>query len=508
MASESEENVNTSNSDDGDTSSTAEDMGEHDYSKVWAGKNDAWLTAGIIVADVVGAGILGMPRAVATFGMALGAVVMVIMLAANVHISILLWKVRVFYKPCDGAHTYKDLCKGAFSNAPRWQRRAAYITTGISQYSFMFGLLGIYLLSAGKGLGMLFHTTEMCLPTWAAIAACVLLPFAGTAREMGTYQSLVWINIITLCGTVLIPLVYFVIEGADAVRREGSQMVMLAHLTPTGVLSGLSTFTFGMTSQFMLTEIISEMKDPHELPKAYVNISAPFQLVAFMVAGLGGYYYLGDKLEGMINENLPFNAALQAAALCMLIHMLISYLIKGVVFCRAVLTKAKQKYSSPDDPRKRSLAAWNAVVIPTLLCAWLFANLVPFFGDAVDLLGASFTPLSCWVMPIIMFVRYYMDADDDERPDVGILEWIVMAAEMALGLVLMVLGTKSSIQTILSNWAKYGYPFECHCQGLWSTCTCSPHHIGMEQCGSPALELPFANATIVNTTLARLLSPM
>merc|ERR1712039_830905 len=119
--------------------------------------------------------------------------------------------------------------------------------------------------------------------------------------------------------------------------------------------------------------------------------------------------------------------------------MLISYLIKSVCFCRGILTKAKAKYASPDDQRKRSMAAWNAVVIPSLFGAWLFANLVPFFGDAVDLLGASFTPLSCWVMPIVMFVRYYADASEEERPKVTMLEWVALALEMALALVLMVL---------------------------------------------------------------------
>merc|ERR1712039_800493 len=182
--------------------------------------------------------------------------------------------------------------------------------------------------------------------------------------------------------------------------------------------------------------------------------------------------------------------------------MLISYLIKSVCFCRGILTKAKAKYASPDDQRKRSMAAWNAVVIPTLFGAWLFANLVPFFGDAVDLLGASFTPLSCWVLPIVMFVRYHWDADDDDRVHVSFLEWTCIAGEMALGLILMVLGTKSSIETILNKWAQYGYPFECHCQGIWSTCQCSADHIGMEQCGNLALELLTMNTTAMNATLA------
>jgi len=468
---------------------------------VWKGKNSALLTSGIIIADVVGAGILGMPRAVASFGWLLGAIVMAFMLACNVHISILMWKVRIGSPTCQDAHTYVDLCRGSFRSAPKWQRRSMAIATGISQYSFMFGLLGIYLLSAGKGFGIVFYMKQLCLPKWAAIAGAVLLPFAGTAREMGTYKSLVWVNVATLCGTVLIPLAYFAVMGVEP--PEGSEVVALAPLTATKVLSGLSTFTFGMTSQFMLAEIISEMRDPKELPKAYVKLSAPFQLLAFMIAGIGGYYYLGDKASGMINENLPFNASIQIAAICLMTHMLISYLIKGVVFCRAILNLAKPKYANPDDPRKRSLAAWNGVVIPTLIAAWLLANLVPFFGDFVDLLGASFTPLSCWVIPILMFLRYYWDAE--EKPSVSIFEWLLIVIEMSLASVLMILGTKSSLETLAAHWETYGYPFECHCEWIWNTCECSKDHIGMEQClASP---ITTAVTALVSHTLANITTP-
>ena len=69
-----------------------------------------------------------------------------------------------------------------------------------------------------------------------------------------------------------------------------------------------------MTSQFMLLEIIAEMKDPMELPKAYAGYFAPFQLVMFSLAGIAGYWYMGNKVGGMMNENLPFGPSLQAAA--------------------------------------------------------------------------------------------------------------------------------------------------------------------------------------------------
>merc|ERR1712232_261075 len=106
---------------------------------------------------------------------------------------------------------------------------------------------------------MILYMSKICLPHWALIAGMIILPFAGIARRMGSFQSLVWLNIITLCGTICIPLGYYVIVGVEDIRPENSGAYAVSSLTATGVLSGLSTFTFGMTSQFMLTEIIAEM---------------------------------------------------------------------------------------------------------------------------------------------------------------------------------------------------------------------------------------------------------
>ena len=82
--------------------------------------------------------------------------------------------------------------------------------------------------------------------------------------------------------------------------------------------------------------------------------------------GIGGDFYMGNKVDGMMNENLPFGIAFQVAAGCMLTHMLISYLIKGVVMCKSV----------------------HVVALMLLSIAWFLGNIVPFFGAAVDLLGA------------------------------------------------------------------------------------------------------------------------
>jgi len=446
------------------------------------GHNGVWLTAGIIVADVVGAGILAMPLAMAKLGLVPGTIILVVLLLANVHISILMWRVRMFCPTCMGSVTFTELVRDCFAEAPAWQRHLIVILTAICQKSFLFGLLAVYLMSGAKGLGMILHEVKLCLPVWAVLAALLLFPFAGTARHMGSWQSLVWVNVITLCGTVMIPLGYYGIAGVSGIRLPGSEVEFFVEPTFEDILSALSTFTFGMTSQFMLMEIIAEMKVPMQLPRAYAGISAPFQLSMFAIAGIGGYMFMGNKVSGMMNENLPFGLPFQIAAGCMAAHMLISYLIKGVVFCKSIHRLVDREFASASDTRTRSWIGWMTTVVLVLCICWLLANLVPFFSDAVDLLGASVTPISCWLIPTALYIRFYWDYPhlrSSGHPWLTILEWIVIGAEIAMALILTFFGTAAAVDKIVKDWHTFGLPFSCHCEGLWSTCACSADHVGM-----------------------------
>lgn len=260
-------------------------------------------------------------------------------------------------------------------------------------------------------------------------------------------------------------------------------MYAIAPLTLPGVFQGLSIFTFAFTSQFMLVEIIDEMEDPAEMPKAYVQLSAPFQGTAFVFAGLVAYCYVGDKVEGMISDELPFGLAFRICAFCLVIHMAISYVIKNVVLCREVHRSIDPDHV--DDTSWRSCVVWCAVTLSVAALAYLLANVVPFFEDAVDLLGASVTPAACFLVPIAAFLRSFVDGGKDDWT-IGTLEAAIIALEVLLAVAIMFYGTFDAVRTILDKWDAYGYPFECHCHGLWSTCGCSASHLGMEHCASPA----------------------
>lgn len=446
--------------------------------------NSVYLTAGLIVADVVGAGILGLPVAVSEIGWLPSAVLIPLLLAMNMHISILMWRVRMDFPHI---RSFVQMVDMAFSKAPEVQRQGMTIAAGICQYAFIFAMLGVYILCIGRALGNMFNSIHVCLPTWTLITCAIILPFQATARRLGTWRSLVWANVATICGTVFIPLLYMMHEGADKMRAPDSVFVAVAPLSFPNALDALSVFSFAFTSQFMVIEIISEMKDPSQFPTAYVGMAAPFQAIAFLLVGLGGYYYIGDKVMGMITDNIPFGPISQLAAACLLTHMVVTYLIKAIVLCRAG-HRVVDKDADNDDSR----SAWNTWTVLALLAAlmaWLISSIVPFFNELVGLLGCTVCPICCYAIPIFCYLRWAKDFNAKDSP-IGKLEGGVLVVELTLAAVLFTFGTYFAIVQILDKWSTFGYPFGCHCESMWSTCECSATHAGMlDQCATPTREV-------------------
>jgi len=440
------------------------------------GENSVLLTAGILVADVVGAGILSMAVAIAKFGWLLGTVVTIVLLCMNVHVSILVWRVRM---KCPAARTYMELAEGAFAGAPPGQRRFVVLFTGITQHVLIAGFLGVYTLSLGKAFGMLFYNVHICLPRWTLMSCLFVLPFVASARKLGAWQSLIWINCGTILATVTIPLVVMSRQGVEETRIPNSVVSGVAVLTLGNVMTGLSIMLFSFTSQFMIVEIMSEMKNVADFPKAYTMVSAPFQGLAFLICGVGGYYFRGDLVDGIIVDNIPFGAWFQVAAVCLIIHMVITWVIKGIVFCRGVMAAWDPRIV--DDGSKQGWMHWVTLVAATMTASYYIAQIVPFFVDLIDLLGASLSPVVCFLIPMALYGRWLKDFGQDEDR-ISYVECAVIALEFTLAVVLFFVGTYLSVSNIVGSWRNYGYPFDCHCEGIWNTCACSGSHPGMEHC--------------------------
>jgi len=287
-------------------------------------------------------------------------------------------------------------------------------------------------------------------------------------------------------------------QGALVTRQmqgPDSNFLATAAFSFENVFLAFSTFTFAFTGQFMIIEIMSEMKNPSQFPKAYICMAAPFQAVSYLLVGVGGYYFIGDKATGMIVDNIPFGPAFQVAGFCLFTHMIVTYLMKGIVICRAV-----HNFTDKDADNDDSRAAWNTwgvLVLGAVILSWLISSIVPFFNQLVDLVGASVTPISCYIIPVLCYIRWIKDFAPKDYP-LRNFETLVIIVEIASAVLLLVFGTFFSVRSIFDEWGTFGPPFACHCEDMWNTCQCSSTHAGMwSQCEAAAKEIAIELASQV-----------
>jgi hypothetical protein len=442
---------------------------------------NSWVvTAGLVIANTGGAAALDMPSAFTGFGGWLpGTICLLLLVLMNMHLSVITWRLYMCFPE---QSTYAGVIRQSFGKASPTQQGFMVYAAAISQYGYCFTCVGWNILSLGMGTGYLFPDWHVCLPMLMLIWFFIMLPCQMTMRQVGSWKSLIFANLIFATLLVAIPLMYFVGAGVKNTRVSDSSFKMLTATNAGGIFSSASTIAFMLTTQYLVVEFAQEMQDPKEFPQSYARIAVPFQFAVYFLAGCGGYYYLGAAGSGMMFDYLPFGSALSWSAVCFLGNLVLATLINGVVFCRAFHAWWDPEFA--ENNSMRDWTWWSVVVVIVLFAAWLLGNLVPFFSDLVDLLGTTIGPISCYVIPILSYVRCYRDFQESDMKlsRISSSEWVVIAVEFIIALSLISYGTYVQLSKIISGWASYGYPFQCHCELLWATCACSAARPGMEMC--------------------------
>jgi len=435
--------------------------------------NSQLVTAGVIIGDTLGAGLLTMPGAVSMFGGFVGGIFIIGLLALNLHMCMLLWRMRMAFPH---ARTLGELAEASFSKAPKWQRTLMRQVTDNVQYMYVFFMLSADATSFGKGFGLLFFDVHVCLPVWVLIGGALILPIHARTKSLGGNKLLILFNCIAVTGCVGLCMFHFHHGGVLLSRGVGAQFEAVTPMTLMGVLNGLNIMVFNFTIQFMIVEIAAEMDEPQKLPQAMWGYAYPFLAALFTLCGVGGYYYLGSSAQGLLIGHLPFGMTLRVTAACLVFIVFIAYLLKSVVLCKTLHTFCDPGHASGDS--LRSEAGYISSIVLVMGAAFLVSQVVPFFTPFIDLIGATLAPLCCMVIPLIMFAQWQRTLGSHNLTGgAAAAERLLIMLEVALCILIMTLGTYDSVLTIIRGWEEFGSPFSCHCEHLWNTCECSSKNL-------------------------------
>lgn len=410
-------------------------------------RRTGWLaTAALIIADIVGTGVLSLPGAFASLGMVYGVVALIVCYPLNFFSGYQLNKVHLAYS---SAVTFGDVGFRLFGTL------GGVIMYG-SLYFYLLLLLGDYFITLSKSIQSIFWSLDLCRPMAGVVTALLLLP----SNQLRTLGGLTYLSIMSF-GTVLVVLViYLYTITTSAGGEEDCVPETITHAN--GVLSvagSISKFIFAFSGQKIFLEMQAEMKEP-ELFVRSMHVALPILASVFMLIAVTSLLRCGDHTPGYILDALEYNWSRTLANVLMFAHLVVSYTISQQVLARAVALRALPRALGVGSA---SRATWFMLTTVQMVLGWTMANLVPLFGDFVSLMGSLLSTQMSFTFPTVL----YLGARYRYGPMVpGALDQLMIGLSFVCLLVaafFTAVGTISAVQHIITDAKSIGQPFGCHC---------------------------------------------
>mmetsp|Transcript_42589 Transcript_42589/g.79832 ORF Transcript_42589/g.79832 Transcript_42589/m.79832 type:complete len:457 (+) Transcript_42589:297-1667(+) len=438
---------------DCETSALMEDGGEAGGHMQGSSRCSVYQASFLIVAAVVGLGIMALPSSIAKLGWVPGLGALVLLFAVNMYTGLILWRLRV---AIPGGVSYTHLGAELMGNAGQACCRAVSLTQ-------LFMLEAEYLLVNTQSLATLFPSVQLCQPTWGLVMGALLLPLV----QIRTLHHVSFLSAASGAAVLLVLLICMreMLWGQGGSTEESRSQVTTTHwATGAGVVDSfhaLASIVFACGSHFVYLEVMGEMKNVLQFPAA-MNLAGVFVLGSYVAISAAGYGAYGEGVRAYAVDVLPPGPARQAASLLMLLHTMVSYILMSQILCTSLLQLSSLRiYKSPKSPASASREDWLLVSALVLMASFLVANVVPFFEDLTVIIGSLIGAPICFGIPATFLLR----AHSQGKMSITRCEQLFLCGLLVFTLLLIVLGLNSGLVSLARKWDTFGLPFECHCLG-------------------------------------------
>ncbi|GAB5373194.1 hypothetical protein AAMO2058_001729400 [Amorphochlora amoebiformis] len=221
----------------------------------------------------------------------------------------------------------------------------------------------------------------------------------------------------------------------------------------------VSSFIFAYQGQTVFLEIMSEMKNTGDWPKA-LWLGQGIMIPAYTLTAALGYYFKGSGVPAFLPSALDDGPLKIIISLLVAYHVLAAYLLNNVAMVR--LLKAEYfTYRETDSENYRLFKHWTLCVV---ICAfaWLIAELVPFFGDLVTIIGAvTGSPVMFALPPLFYYLALKqkgVEMSVFDKAMCGTCFFILFPVTFLCGIV-------ASMNSMVEHWSQNGPPFSCTASG-------------------------------------------
>mmetsp|Transcript_20734 Transcript_20734/g.28965 ORF Transcript_20734/g.28965 Transcript_20734/m.28965 type:complete len:466 (+) Transcript_20734:381-1778(+) len=401
-----------------------------------------WAPTGLLtVGMIMGTGVLALPAAVAGLGYVLGLFLCLSFGTFAGYLGTILGLTRVRFHP--KATSYASLATKTIG--PRFG-----VLTKHAILINWWTVLPLYLLTAIESLRNAFYWSDICYSEWGLVIMVVLI----LPVQMRSYHSISWLVAVSDFAVIVIIAAILIVLGTEGQNtREG----FTHHIgPPPGTFlsryNNVSAFLFAYQGQSVFLEIMAEMRDHREWPKA-LWLGQGIMIPTYVITAAVGYYLLGDSVPGFLPAALPNNGSKTFINLLLAFHVLVAYLVHNQPLCQGIEMSLDPSGVPASNLRHFAISA------TLLFSAWLVANLIPFFSELVGILGAAFGSPILLFYPPIFFLRGMASKG---RPVAWYHRLLCNFSLWVLFPFTFIVGIVAAFHELAERWRDEGSPFDCH----------------------------------------------
>ena len=391
-----------------------------------------------LTADLIGVGVLSLPWAFAQLGWFAALALILLFCVGNTYTGLLINRL-VLLRP---AHLTTFDSLGRHCYGARGER-----VVRVLGYGFLATLVVADVLTATIALQEVADATggELCRPHAGLIVLAAVLP----ALQLRSLHDLYWAAIGGLvCIAVPLLIVLTQVGEQDASQQSLDRQYpaqAIAH-TPFVTFAGAAfSFVFAFTGQVLYVEFMAEMRAPADFRKV-VWASNGTMLVVYTFVSALVYDLVGRDVLSPVTSNLPNGATKAVVNLLLFGHVYVANAINA-----NVLIGAANKLLVPPK-QQQSRAVWFGLSVVLAVGAYVVSNLFTFFGDLINVIGATFGMATTYMLPCA-FALKALPLEPTERTGVSVL--------LALSVGVSIMGTYASLATLADDFSSFGPPFSC-----------------------------------------------
>ncbi|SCU97708.1 LANO_0E16732g1_1 [Lachancea nothofagi CBS 11611] len=428
-------------------------------------KTCSWVhTTGLLLSEYIVLAIMSFPWSYSVLGIVPG-IILTLFVASTV-----LYTGLTIIDYCEKFPHLKSVCD--IGQHLFWGQRWAWYATLVCFLANNTLIQGLHVLVGAKYLNTVTNHS-LCTVDFGVIVACISFVFS-VPRTFSSLSKVAYFSACTMFIAVVLAMIFAGVQDHPA-GYDGTPVTFRAFPEKgTTFVQGMGAFlniVYTFVGQITYPQFISEMKRPGEFRKVLYIVTL-CEVIIFTLAGVIIYVYVGNEYVtapafGSLTRTFKIISFSFAVPTLIFAGSLYSN-VSGRLLFFTFFKRSKHLYSHTTV----GWVAWVAILLVTWICAFIIAEVVPFFSDLLSLMSSLF---DCWFGFVFWGMAYfklkeekyhtpkfYKQLSPSEKFHYYISIFLILT-----GLYILGPGLYAAIDSIILNYQDdaYGTVFSCASNG-------------------------------------------